>query len=184
MSSASRSSRSATTLTPSGHLNIGDLEFKKKLTKTQFEVLREARTEPRNITLSKGGFDDHFVTNGKYLCAACDSPLYTSEMKFDCGCGWPGFWTNMSNAVTERPETDGSNRVEIICSACCSHLGHLFRGEGFTNPEPNERHCVNSVSLKFQPNDPNTPPVCCTYNGIVYYTDVGFFFSPMFFLAS
>jgi peptide-methionine (R)-S-oxide reductase len=150
MSSATRSALSATTLTPSGHLNIGDSEFKKRLSKVQFEVLREARTEPRGITVSKGGFDDHFDPNGKYLCAACDSPLYTSEMKFDCGCGWPGFWTNIPNAVAERPETDGSNRTEIICSACCSH-------------------CVNSVSLKFQPNEyPNSPIVPCTYNGIVY----------------
>ena len=167
-STVSRSARSATTLVPSGHLNIGDAEFRKKLSKVQFEVLREARTEPRGIIIDRGGFDDHFVANGKYLCTACDTPLYTSEMKFDCGCGWPGFWTNIPNAVAERPESDGSNRVEIICSACCSHLGHLFRGEGFSNPEPNERHCVNSVSLKFKPDDPSAQIVECTYNGIVY----------------
>jgi peptide-methionine (R)-S-oxide reductase len=115
--------------------------------------------------MSEGGFDDHFVPNGEYLCAACMTPLYKSEMKFDCGCGWPGFWTNIKDAVTEQPDHDG-RRVEIICSACRSHLGHLFRGEGFRNPEPNERHCVNSVSLAFR--DRNGQVTKCTYDGIVH----------------
>ena len=159
-----RSSLSATLLKPVGHLNIGDSEFKKKLTKTQFEVLRHAKTEPRGITIAKGGFDDHFVPDGLYLCAACDTALYTSAMKLDCGCGWPGFWTNVKDMVAERTEDDG--RTEIICSACCSHLGHVFRGEGFKNRDSNERHCVNSVSLKFMDKDGIVTE--CTYNGIVY----------------
>lgn len=162
-----RSAVSATVKVCSGKKDIGDIEFRKKLSKVQFQVLREARTEPRGITIAKGGFDDHFVPNGEYLCAACDSPLYKSEMKFDCGCGWPGFWTNIKDAVCEREDEDGSGRTEILCSACKSHLGHVFRGEGFRNPEPNERHCVNSVSLKFKDNASGRITEC-TYQGPVY----------------
>lgn len=164
--SATRSAASATSRSISGHKDVGDQEFRKRLSPIQFAVLRQAHTEPRGITISKGGFDDHFVPNGEYICAACDTPVYTSAMKFDCGCGWPGFWTNIKNAVAERPETDGSPRTEILCSACGSHLGHVFRGEGFRNPEPNERHCVNSVSLKFKDKDGKITP--CTYSGPVY----------------
>ena len=162
---SSRSPVSNTVLKATGHLELKDEEYKQKLTSTQYGVLREARTEPRGITVAKGGFDDHYTPHGKYLCAGCESPLYTSEMKFDCGCGWPGFWTNIKDAVCERPDEDGS-RVEILCSACKSHLGHVFRGESFQNPEPNERHCVNSVSLKFLDEDGQVTE--CTYHGIVY----------------
>lgn len=161
-----RSAVSATVLSPTNVRNVGDVEFRKKLTKVQFEVLREARTEPRGVTMAKGGFDDHFVANGEYLCAACEAPLYTSAMKFECGCGWPGFWTNLKDAVCERPETDGSGRTEIVCASCSSHLGHLFRGESFKNPAPNERHCVNSVSLQFRDSQGAITP--CTYKGLVY----------------
>jgi peptide-methionine (R)-S-oxide reductase len=164
--SAVRSSVSATVKACSGQKDLGNAEFKKCLTPVQFAVLRQAHTEPRGITISKGGFDDHFESDGTYLCAACDTPLYTSAMKFDCGCGWPGFWTNIKDAVAEKEDEDGSGRSEILCSACCSHLGHVFRGEGFRNPEPNERHCVNSVSLKFQSNDGKIR--ACTYSGPVY----------------
>jgi peptide-methionine (R)-S-oxide reductase len=69
-------------------------------------------------------------------------------MKFDCGCGWPGFWTCLPKAVREEADADG-RRVELLCNACNGHLGHVFRNEGFSNPPPNERHCINSVSLRF-----------------------------------
>lgn len=58
------------------------------LTPTQFKVLRRKATEPRKVTVSKGGWDDHYA-KGTYVCTGCRTPLYTSEMKFDCGCGWP-----------------------------------------------------------------------------------------------
>ncbi len=63
-------------------------EWAKVLTPTQFKVLRRKATEPRKVTVSKGGWDDHFA-KGTYVCTGCRTPLYTSEMKFDCGCGWP-----------------------------------------------------------------------------------------------
>lgn len=132
-----------------GSKDIGDAAWKKKLSKQEYYVLREKGTDPRHMTVSKGGFDDLYDA-GSYFCRACGTKLYDSSMKFDCGCGWPGFWTNVPNAVREEPDTDGF-RVEILCNACNGHLGHVFRNEGFSNPAPNERHCVNSTSLKFVP---------------------------------
>lgn len=161
-----RSAASATVTVGSRLLDKGDAFFAQNLSRTQFLVLRKAKTEPRGIGIAIGGFDDHCVKGGEYLCAACDTPLYTSDMKFDCGCGWPGFWTNIKDSVLEREDKDGSGRIEIVCSACTSHLGHLFRGENFNNPEPNERHCVNSVSLKFRASDGTITK--CTYEGAVY----------------
>ena len=163
---SSRHPGSRTTLSPSGHLDKGNDFWVKNLNQVQFKVLRNKATEPRGITIKKGGFDDHF-DNGTYECAACKSPLYESSMKFDCGCGWPGFWTNIKDAVAEGPDKDGS-RIELTCSACNGHLGHVFRNEGFSNPPPNERHCVNSVSLAFKPLDQAKPMVSCTYQGPVY----------------
>jgi peptide-methionine (R)-S-oxide reductase len=146
-----RDASSRTVLTESGAKDVGDEKWRTQLSQTQFKVLRRKATEPRGITVTRGGFDDHFAP-GTYLCAGCKTPLYEHTMKFDCGCGWPGFSTNIPGAVAEKADADGS-RVEITCSACRGHLGHVFRGEGFTNPPPNERHCVNSVSLAFKPAD-------------------------------
>ena len=162
---SSRASTSKTVLVESGTKDKGEEYWRTALTPIQFKVLRMKATEPRGITTNKGGFDDHFE-KGVYLCAGCSTPLYESMMKFDCGCGWPGFWTNIKDAVAERTDADGS-RTEITCSACRGHLGHVFRNEGFSNPTPNERHCVNSVSLCFKP-EGLEKLVYCTYNGKVY----------------
>lgn len=67
---------------------------------------------------------DEFFEDGVYVCAGCETPLYSSQMKYACGCGWPGFWTNLPKAVRERPDEDG-HRVEIVCNACNGHLGHV-----------------------------------------------------------
>merc|ERR1712007_307375 len=117
------------------------------------KVLRQKATEPGHKLKFPEGFDDCFQV-GVYYCAACygvgrQAPLYSSKMKFDCGCGWPGFWTNVSGAVYEQKDADG-RRCEILCAHCDGHLGHVFRGEkfGFCT---DERHCVNSMSLVFLP---------------------------------
>lgn len=127
-----------------GVKDMPDEQWKKKLTPEQYRVLRQKGTDPLH-----GPLDRNFA-KGTYHCAGCHTPLYDSSMKWDCGCGWPGFWDCFPDRVREVPDADGS-RTEILCHACNSHLGHVFRGEGFRNPPPNERHCVNSTSLIFVP---------------------------------
>ncbi|CAI0448713.1 unnamed protein product [Linum tenue] len=93
---------------------------------------------------------DKFSEEGVYSCAGCETPLYKSTTKFNSGCGWPAFYEGLPGAINRNvSELDGM-RVEITCAACGGHLGHVFKGEGFKTPT-DERHCVNSISLKFSP---------------------------------
>lgn len=122
-----------------GSKDIGDEEWKKRLSAKQFQILRGKGTDPA----FKNEYDQIYK-EGVYHCAGCDTPLYTSVMKFDCGCGWPGFWDCLPKAVREEG-ADGRPK-EILCNACNGHLGHIFRTTRFNNPI-NERHCVNSTSV-------------------------------------
>jgi peptide-methionine (R)-S-oxide reductase len=116
----------------------------------QFRVLRQQGTEAPFT----GEFDKHMPETGVYTCAACDAPLYTANHKFKSGCGWPAYFDNIPGAVTRHTDnTLGMQRTEIVCSNCGGHLGHVFKGEGYNTPT-DERHCVNSISMKFSPEDP------------------------------
>lgn len=107
-------------------------------------MLRKAGTEPAGT----GKYDKHYPTVGTYNCAGCDTPLYKADTKFKSGCGWPAFFDSIPGAITRKEDKMfGMSRIEILCAACGAHQGHVFKGEGFDTPT-DERHCVNSVSLR------------------------------------
>lgn len=118
-------------------------DWRAQLSPEQFRILRKKGTE----MAGSGKYDAHYPKEGVYTCAGCDSPLYKANTKFKSGCGWPAFFDAIPGAIDRHVDrTFGMKRIEITCSACGGHLGHVFEGEGFPNPT-DERHCVNSVSL-------------------------------------
>jgi peptide-methionine (R)-S-oxide reductase len=125
-------------------LDLPEAEWKKRLTPAQFDVLRREGTErpftsPLNQEKRKGTF----------VCVACDHPLFTSEMKFESGTGWPSFFTTLPNAFATK--TDFKlvlPRTEYHCARCGGHHGHVFDD----GPKPTgKRYCNNGVCLKFVP---------------------------------
>jgi len=114
-----------------------------KLTPEEERVAVHKATEPPFT----GKYVDHWK-RGAYVCKRCKSSLYRSNDKFEAHCGWPSFDDEIPGAVKRLPDPDGS-RTEIVCARCGAHLGHVFKGEGLTLK--NIRHCVNSISLDFIP---------------------------------
>jgi methionine-R-sulfoxide reductase len=121
--------------------------------------LRELTPREEAVILRKGtepAFAGRYVKHdaqGIYECKRCGAALFRSEDKFDSGSGWPSFDQALPGAVKEIPDADG-RRTEIVCARCGAHLGHVFRGERMT--PRNTRHCVNSISLDFEPAKPTS----------------------------
>jgi len=118
-----------------------DEEWRRSLTPEQYRILRQKGTE-RPFT----GQYAETKTPGVYLCAACGLELFSSETKFDAGCGWPSFFNPLNKEHIEE-HSDGSHgmsRTEVTCARCGGHLGHVFPD----GPNPTGlRYCINSASL-------------------------------------
>jgi peptide-methionine (R)-S-oxide reductase len=122
-----------------------DAEWQAQLTSMQYAVTRQAATE-RPFT----GEYVHNKATGTYNCVACGQPLFSSETKFESGTGWPSFWDVIQdgNVELKHDNTHGMQRVEVVCSRCGSHLGHLF--DDGPREATGQRYCINSAALNFQ----------------------------------
>lgn len=123
-----------------------DAEWKETLTPEQYRVLRKEGTEP---AFTSPLYTEH--RKGTYVCAGCGEPLFTSEMKYESGTGWPSFTTTLPGAVeTRRDFKLFLPRTEYHCARCGGHQGHVF-GDG---PEPTgQRYCNNGAALRFVPEE-------------------------------
>ena len=149
-------------------LPTSDAEWKKRLTPKQFHVLRRQGTE-RAFT----GEYWNTKTPGVYRCAGCGQPLFDSATKFDSGTGWPSFWEPCAqgNVATRPDRSHAMERVEVLCSRCGGHLGHVFPD----GPAPTGlRYCINSAALNLEP-APAAPPEKATFgSGCFWCTEAVF----------
>jgi len=121
-----------------------DDEWRRELTPEQYQVMRQHGTErPGTSPLNKE------KGSGEFLCAACGEKLFSSETKYESGSGWPSFYAPMPDSIeTSSDRSLFMERIEVHCSRCGAHLGHVFPD----GPKPTgERYCINGVALKFEP---------------------------------
>ena len=127
-----------------------DDEWKEQLNSQEYNILRNKGTEAP----STGKYDKYYPKSGYFACTGCNSPLFSAQAKFNSGCGWPAFDKCYKDALVTQTDTSfGQIRIEIMCGSCEGHLGHVFANERFT--DTNERHCVNSISIKYVDKEPN-----------------------------
>lgn len=124
-------------------INKTEQEWQNILTPEQFRVLRKHGTERAGTSSLDKNYDA-----GTYVCAGCGQPLFTSETKYDSGTGWPSFYAPIEGAIeTSIDRSLFMSRVEVHCSRCGGHLGHVFND----GPRPTgQRYCMNGVSLDFE----------------------------------
>ena len=118
-------------------------------------MYKKLTPEEEKVIIYKGteapfsGKYNNFFEKGLYICKRCGFPLFESNAKFKSECGWPSFDEQIPGAVISQRDADGV-RTENLCANCGAHLGHVFKGEGYT--PKNIRFCVNSISMDFVPN--------------------------------
>jgi peptide-methionine (R)-S-oxide reductase len=127
--------------------NFNEEDLKKRLTAEEYRVLREKGTE--------APFQGKYVDTkekGVYKCKVCRQTLFNSDAKFDSGSGWPSFYDAMPGSVEFiNDKTHGMERIEVACSSCKSHLGHVF-DDGYGTPT-GKRFCMNSICLALEKSD-------------------------------
>ena len=125
-------------------VSLTEAQWREKLTKSEFAVLRKASTErPYSSPLNKEN------RAGIFTCAGCGNNLYSSKTKFDSGTGWPSFWAPIDKGAvaTSTDYKIGLPRTEVHCADCGGHLGHIFDD----GPKPTgKRHCINGVAMDFR----------------------------------
>jgi peptide-methionine (R)-S-oxide reductase len=128
-------------------ISLDESQWREKLTPQEYQVLRQAGTEPPFV----GEYTDT-TTEGVYTCRACGAELFRSDTKFSSHCGWPSFFSPLAEDRVELIEdrTLGMTRTEVRCATCGSHLGHVFTGEGYPTPT-DQRYCINSISMRLEP---------------------------------
>jgi peptide-methionine (R)-S-oxide reductase len=134
---------------PTAQVVKTDSEWKKQLTAEQYRILRESGTERPNGTVYQ---EFKHQGKGSYHCAGCKALLFSSEHKFDSGCGWPSFYdpAKAENVILKKDSSLGVTRTEVVCAKCGGHLGHVFEGEGYKTPT-DQRYCINGGGLVFVP---------------------------------